>query len=463
MRNRLILTYAFVMLVTIIIAFSSAMLFLSNASIDYLSQIQDDSSQEYLQKLADYYSRAGGWADVENQFLSLDFTEHDLLFFRGQQVALVSPTGAVLYAIDPEMNGTNIDTFYLIFASRIKVKGEIVGYIVSGRFIDRMPPDFSSTLLLLLWTSLLRATLVTLVVGLVLAVLMASRLLQPIQATIRAAQRISEGDFKQRLPVHSSKELADLTTAVNDMAVNLEKNDSRRRSLFADLAHDLRTPLSVQRASIEAVEDGIYPFNQETLSTLKQQNAHLVRLVEDLNLLAMLDEGMFTPRKSPQDLAEFTRKVIYRFEGMLTKQQRRIRIMEIQRDLIVDIDADRIEQILENLFQNAMRYTPEGSTIDIAIYAKGDFAILTVRDHGPGIPPDKLETIFDRYYQVICRENPDNGGQGIGLAIARRLARVHGGNLYVRNHQQLGAEFVLELPLLHPGKSSDSSAQEQKS
>lgn len=127
--------------------------------------------------------------------------------------------------------------------------------------------------------------------------------------------------------------------------------------------------------------------------------------------------------------------------------------MAMQKGVIVDIDADRIEQILENLFQNAMRYTPEGSTIDIAIYPKGELAILTVRDHGPGIPEDKLETIFDRYYQLNCMENPENGGQGMGLTIARRLARVHGGNLLVRNHQKGGAEFVLELPLLRLEKS----------
>lgn len=196
---------------------------------------------------------------------------------------------------------------------------------------------------------------------------------------------------------------------------------------------------------------------------LKQQNTHLVRLVEDLSLVAMLDEGMFTPRKSSQDLAEFTRSVISRFESMLTKQQRRVRLIALQRGMIVEIDIDRIEQILENLFQNAMRYTPEGSTIDVAVYQKENLAILTVRDHGPGIPPDKLETIFDRYYQLNCSEVPANGGQGMGLAIARRLARVHGGNLYVRNHPRVGAEFVLELPLLRLEKPSRSSNKVQKS
>ena len=137
--------------------------------------------------------------------------------------------------------------------------------------------------------------------------------------------------------------------------------------------------------------------------------------------------------------------------------------MALQRGLIVDIDADRIEQILENLFQNAMRYTPEGSTIDIAVYPKGDFAVLTMRDHGPGIPTDKLETIFDRYYQLTDISDQKAGGQGMGLAIARRLARVHGGNLTVRNHAKVGAEFMLELPLLRLEKPSRSSIKEPKS
>ncbi len=457
MRNRLILTYAFVMLLTIIIAFVSAIFFLSNSSVDYLSQIQDDSPQPYLQDLADYYSDAGGWNSVENYFKSPDLPESDLKLFRRQRIALVSPNGDVLYAMDQSMTGTKIEPFYLIFASRIQVKGELVGFIISGHFVNSMPQDFSDTLINLLWESLIQATLVTLLIGLVLAILMASRLLKPIQATIKATRKISEGDFKERLPMQTYKDLAELTTSVNDMAVNLEKNDLKRSSLFAELAHDLRTPLAVQQASLEAVEDGIYPFNQEILTTLKQQNTHLVRLVEDLSLLAMLDEGMFTPRKTQRDLAEFTKAVISRFESMLTKKQRRVRVTALQRGMIVDIDCDRIEQIIENLFQNALRYTPEGSTIDIAVYAKEDLAILTVRDHGPGIPPDKLETIFDRYYQLNCKDEPDNGGQGIGLAIARRLARVHGGNLFVRNHQRRGAEFVLELPLVRLEKPTRSN------
>lgn len=461
MRNRLILTYAFVMLLTIIIALFSVYFFLNNASVDYLSRIQASNSRPYLQDLSDYYSRVGGWNGVENYFNSSYLPESDLQFFQNQKIALVSTKGDVIYAIDQSMYGMNIDPFYLAFASRILLKGEIVGYLVTGHFINRMPQDFSNTMIQLLWISVLKATLVTLIIGLLLAILMASRLLKPIQATIKATRKISEGDFKQRLPMQEYKDLAELTTAVNDMAVNLEKNDLKRSSLFSDLAHDLRTPLAVQRASIEAVEDGIYPFNQESLTTLKQQNAHLVRLVEDLSLLAMLDEGLFTPRKTQHDLAEFTRAVISRFEGMLTQQQRRVRAFALQKGVIVDIDGDRIEQIIENLVQNALRYTPEGSTIDIAVYAKEDLAILTIHDHGPGVPLDKLETIFDRYYQLNCKQDPDNGGQGIGLAIARRLARVHGGNLFVRNHQRRGAEFVLELPLVRLEKPTRTNKKSQ--
>ncbi len=282
MRNRLILTYAFVMLLTIIIAFSSAIFFLSNASVDYLARIQTPGPRSYLQDLASFYSKAGGWEGVENYFESSDLPEDNLKFFRRQRIALVSTQGDVIYAMDENMSGMKIEPFYLIFASRIQVQGELVGYIISGHFVNSMPPDFSNTLVNLLWDSLVQATIVTLVIGLILAALMAFRLLQPIQATIKATQKISEGDFKQRLPVQSYKDLTDLTTAVNDMAATLEENDLKRSSLFADLAHDLRTPLAVQRASIEAVEDGIYPFNQETLTMLKQQNAHLVRLVEDL-------------------------------------------------------------------------------------------------------------------------------------------------------------------------------------
>jgi len=160
---------------------------------------------------------------------------------------------------------------------------------------------------------------------------------------------------------------------------------------------------------------------------------------------------------SPQDLGAFTRDVVNRFTGVLTKQQRRVQTAAIQDGVIVDIDRDRIEQILENLLQNVVRYTPVNSTIDIAVYAKGKLAILSMRDHGPGIPADKLESIFDRYYQLNSDDYQNAGGHGVGLAIARKLARVHGGHLYVRNHPGGGAEFTLELPLLRLEKHSHSN------
>lgn len=457
MRRRLIFTYSIVIFLTIVFAFSAAAYFFSSSSADYHSQFTVDHSHTYLQGLEDYYSQNGTWKGVEAYFTSPDLSPVELVFMQQEQVALLSPDGEVLYAMDQQMAGTKIKPFFLAFASGIFSEGKLVGYVISGSLLHGLSPDFSNTLLRVLWRSFLQAAIVTMVAGLLLALIMASRLLDPIEATIKAAQRISDGDFKQRLPVQSYRDLSDLTTAVNDMAANLEKHDSQRSSLFADLAHDLRTPLAVQRASIEAVEDGIYPFNQETLKTLKQQNTHLVRLVEDLRLLAMLDEGMITPQFSPQDLSEFTRGVIKRFESMLTKQQRRVREVSMQKGVIVNIDPDRIEQILENLFQNAMRYTPEGSTIEIMILTKGLTAVLTVRDHGPGIPIDKLETIFDRYYQLNDNSGKKADGQGMGLAIALRLARVHGGNLFVRNRPDGGAEFTLELPLLLPEKPSRPS------
>jgi len=448
MRTRLILTFSLVMVLTMIIALLSAVLFFSTGSVDYLSKIQTTNTQQYLQNLANYYTSNGSWNNVEAYFASSDFDASTRDFFNEQQIALVTPDGDVIYAVDQRMAGTTIKKIYLTFASKINVKGEVVGYIVSGRFLNRMPPNFSEIMFQLFWSSMIRAGLVSLLVGLILSNYIAYRLLRPVQATIDATRKISAGDLSQRVPEQPYSDLSELVTAINEMAVNLEKNDSRRSQLFADLAHDLRTPLAVQRASLEAVEDGIYPFNQETLSVLKQQNMHLQRLLQDLGMLARLDVGIFTLETSPQDLSEFFQAVIDRLESILIQQNLRIKVISLQKGLMVEIDCDRIEQVLENLFQNAMRYAPANSSIDVSVFQKGKLAVLTMHDYGLGIPEDKLETIFERYYQLNDDDGQNAGGQGIGLAIARRLARVHGGNLFVRNHPEGGAEFVLELPLI---------------
>lgn len=448
MRVRLITTYAIVMILTIFISFISAAIFLTKSSANYLTNIQATNTKQYLQNLADYYAVNGSWRGVESYIMAPTLSEAEHEYFHFQEVLLASPDGTVVFSINETLLGSKVNKFFLTFASKISVNDKIVGYLISGRFLKKLPSNFSGTLSGLFMNSLARAGIIALLIGFSLAAFMANRLLRPIEATISAARKISEGDFSQRVPPQAHSGIHELITAINEMAVNLEKNDLKRSSLFSDLAHDFRTPLAVQRATIEAIEDGLYPLNHDTLTTLKDQNLHLSRLVEDLGLLARLDAGRFTLITNPTDLAEFTIGVVNRFESLITQQNRRIRILTAQKNLMVEIDNDRIEQILGNILQNAMLYTPKNTPIDVSVFQKGATAVVTVRDHGPGIPADKLETIFDRYYRLNQENGQDPGGQGIGLAIARRLARVHGGNLTVRNHQEGGAQFVLELPLM---------------
>ncbi len=456
MRNRLLFTYAAVMVLTIFISFVSAIVFLGRSSADYLTQKQAANTEAFLQHMADYYAENHSWQGIDAFLESSSLLDAEREYFQFQQILLVSPEGKAFYSVDPSLTGSKINRFYLSFASKIKVEGKTVGNVVSGRFLKRLPSDFSATVYRLFLSSLLRAAIVALVVGLCMATLMAYQLMRPVQATLSAARKISEGDFTQRVPMQTYSGISELVTAINEMAVSLEKNDLKRGNLFNDLAHDFRTPLAVQRATIEAVEDGVYPFNQDTLTTLKNQNTHLSRMVDDLGLLARMDAGRFTLILSTQDLAEFTLGFITRFKGFLSQQNRLIRIVTLQMGLMVEIDTDRIDQILENIFQNALLYTPDGTPIDVAVFQQGTLAVLTVRDHGPGIPEDKRETIFDRYYQLNREDGQNSAGQGIGLAIARRLARVHGGNLYARNHRDGGAQFILELPLSRGEKSTQT-------
>jgi signal transduction histidine kinase len=218
--------------------------------------------------------------------------------------------------------------------------------------------------------------------------------------------------------------------------------------MTADIAHELRTPLAVQRANLEALQDGIYPLTGENLQPVLEQNRLLTRLVDDLRTLALADAGQLTLERTPTDLTGLLQGVLERFKPQADGQGVALVLEPAKTHLpLLSLDAIRIEQILTNLLSNGLRYTPQGGTIWVGVEGKGPEVSVTVRDSGPGIPEESLPFVFERFYRVDKARARVEGGSGLGLAIARQLARAHGGELTAGNHTEGGAVFVLRLPV----------------
>jgi signal transduction histidine kinase len=265
-----------------------------------------------------------------------------------------------------------------------------------------------------------------LLLGLALARGLAARL----HALAGVAGEMAAGKRGLRAPADGSGEEAVLARSLNQMDEALERQDAHQRQLLADIVHELRTPLTVIRANLEALLDGIYRPNVETIAPIHAEAQQLARLVDELRDLALAEAGQLPLQTAPTDLTELARNVLSSFATQAHERSIALELAIPAQDLpLARIDAERIRQALGNLVGNALRSTPQRGRVTVALQAeRGDWLLVRVSDNGVGISPEELPYVFGR-----SRRNA--GGAGLGVAIARQWVEAHGG--------QIGAESVL--------------------
>lgn len=277
-----------------------------------------------------------------------------------------------------------------------------------------------------------------------LAVALTRRILGPVESLTAAARRMESGDLSQRVVARSSDEIGELARAFNGMADALERNEAIRRILVTDVAHELRTPLTNLRCQIEAIQDGLQPADAATIRSLHEETLLLSRLVTDLQDLAMAEAGRLPLQKGPVDTAEAVEAALASLRPLAEGRCVTLRA-DVGESLVVAADRERLGQILRNLLTNAVTHTPEGGTVSVATRRDGGVTIA-VRDTGPGIAPDHLPRIFDRFYRADPSRARATGGSGLGLAIVKQLVEAHGGVVRAENGPGGGAVFSFTLP-----------------
>ncbi|MBI3363072.1 MAG: HAMP domain-containing protein [Chloroflexi bacterium] len=295
--------------------------------------------------------------------------------------------------------------------------------------------------------------------------LFAFGLVRPIQRLTAATGAVARGDLSQRVPVTSKDEIGELAASFNSMAADLERAERLRRDMTADIAHELRNPIAVLQSNVEAVIDGVLPPNAENLRPLLDQTRLLTRLVEDLRTLALAEAGQLSLDLAPTDPAALARSAVAQFASQAEAKHITLRA-EIPDDLApVSLDPQRIAQVLGNLLSNAIRHTPDGGEVVVRLLggaaalpttqpanhppAHRDHVTLEVGDTGPGIPPDDLPHIFERFYRVDRSRTRADGGSGLGLAIAKQLVEAHGGRIWATSDgvPGKGTRVAFSLPL----------------
>jgi two-component system sensor histidine kinase BaeS len=421
---------------------------------EFRNFIFNEYSGSFIDQLVEHYRTHDGWNGIQ---AALPLPERFPFQGQGQGqgqgmgprpgnfITMTDGSGIVIVPGFGYYTGEQVPQEIFQEGVPIAVDGQIVGYVLQAREAFREDP--SETAFLNRVTRLLiYGAAGALIFSLLLGILLSRALTRPIRELTTATQAVAGGDLGHTVPVRSKDELGQLATAFNRMSSELARAQDLRRQMTADIAHELRTPLSVILGHVDALAEGVLPANAETFDVIRDETTQLGRLVEDLRTLSRADAGELTLNLQPVQPYTLLERASAAQRPFAVEKQIEI-TLEPQSDIPqIMADTERMAQVLGNLLSNALRYTPEGGTITLQSAAVEDGVEMRVIDSGPGIESDELPHVFNRFYRGDKSRQRETGGSGLGLAIAKSIVELHGGRIWVESEPGQGAAFVIWLP-----------------
>ncbi len=309
-----------------------------------------------------------------------------------------------------------------------------------------LSPIRKSTLELTLWTVLI--SVLALIASGIVTYYMSYRVIHPFVEMNHAVQCYSRGDFSTRIPVDGKDEAAQLGRSLNEMAEQLRGLEDTRRSFVANVSHELRSPLTSMKGFLEAMQDGTIPQEEypQYIDIVLNETRRMVTLVNDLLDLARIESGTIKLNFEVFDINELIRRTLLTFEARLNENEMEMEVRFAQEQCSVFADPAQIGQVLRNLIDNAIKYSPKGRALQISTYSMRKTVYVTVRDNGIGIPQEDVPHVFDRFYKVEKAHTPaPQMGSGLGLSIVKRIIEQHGQSITVRSARGRGTQFTFTL------------------
>ncbi|CCQ96371.1 putative Sensor histidine kinase [[Clostridium] ultunense Esp] len=460
------LLFSFVLIVLL-----SAILFslLSYGSIDknllqYMGAVRENRLNQYEQLFRNYYLTRGSWDGVESLLQGMA-AEGGRRWGRGigmgrngppsftsgtpEELLLLSPEGVVIADSTSSRIGEKIspDTYKGQIRPLYDEKGERIGFILLGLSpqsgYTRLENSFLKSVNEAVWIS----GGIALVIAILISLLISVGLTRPLKKLTQATQGFSKGDWSKRVKIKTNDEIGALALSFNRMADRLEQLEKVRKNLIADVAHELRTPLFILRGNLESMLMKGDPPNEERLALLHDETVRMAHMVNDLQNISLAEAGKLPLHKEEVNLISLVQKVVQIFSAQLEEKKISIHLDLGEELTSVSLDPNRIEQVLVNLIGNGIRYTPNDGVIEITGRREGERMIISVRDTGPGIAPDDLPYLFERFYRSDKGRSRTEGGTGLGLAIAKGYVEAHGGSIQAENHPEGGSIFTIRIPL----------------
>lgn len=339
----------------------------------------------------------------------------------------------------------DLDGDFVTHRYDLKQSGVMIGYLDVSFYSPYHMSENDFQFITTLNCILVAVGSVSLIGAVIMGILLANSIVKPVSKVVEITQKISDGDYDTRFKEGSrTKELHELAHAVNQMAESLEEQESMRKRLTSDVAHELRTPVANISSYMEMMMDGIMEPTPERLQSCYDELQRLSGLISDLERLRQVENENLVLDKSDIDLRELSLAVMENFESQLREKHLDGRV--VGDTSIVSADRDRMQQVITNLVSNAIKYSNDGGIVRVVIEDTKDSGIIHVEDSGIGIPQEDLKRIFERFYRTDKSRNRKTGGAGIGLTIVKTIVQAHKGKISAQSAEGKGSRFTVVLP-----------------
>jgi signal transduction histidine kinase len=441
-------------LATSVVGMALASLFIrASVAREFDDYVIEQRRNAFAAEVGAYYAANGGWQGIDRWLRRQESHRRGgpppaagpPMNIAPPRFPVADAAGVVVVPFEHYRLGEQVDPAELARGRSVVVDGQVVGTVIT----PERPPSYNPAeerYLTRTDTALAIAGAVTVGIALVLGVVLARLITHPVRELTAAAERIAAGDLEQRVPVRSRDELGLLADQFNQMSKDLARATALRRQMTADIAHDLRTPLTVIIGYLEALRDQVLPPTPERFATLYAETQLLLRLVEDLHTLSLADAGELPLQRQLIAPSRLLERVAATYRH--TAEQQGVELV-VEAEATVpeaSVDPERMARALGNLVSNALRHTPAGGRVTLAARAAPSGVELIVADSGAGIPPEHLPNIFERFYRADAARSAETGGSGLGLAIVKSLVEAHGGQIDVESVPGRGATFTITLP-----------------
>jgi two-component system sensor histidine kinase BaeS len=442
---KLTAAFAFVSIMGIVLV---AFFIRQSAQGEFVHYVKARTDTDFGSRLADYYTAHQGWTGVGEVFTAPAQPQAQrphVLF------TVVDSNHDVVYGTSSTYTvGTPVARDALEEAMPIKSSGQVVGWLI----VDTPPPiardgySPESDYINRMTNAVVTAALIAMVVAVVIGASLARTLSHPIQELTEATRRVARGALGYQVTVRTRDELGALAESFNQMSKDLAQATDLRRQMTADIAHELRSPLSVILGYTEALSEAKLPGSADIFQSLHVEARHLQRLIDDLRLLSLADAGELPLALQPAAPKLLLEQVRMSYASQAARHH--ITLSADAPDDLPDIyvDPDRLAQVLGNLVNNALRYTPAKGEVILSATRHGSQVELRVRDTGAGISQENLRHIFDRFYRGDEARFSETGESGLGLAIAKSIVEAHRGTVAVESVEGKGSTFILRLPVV---------------